>query len=177
MQFDMLERFVWVVLSNDGAALTRAGSPSRRATHQDRDLSRRGDLARRPGPLPGTPWPGRPRLPELQPLNAYFVHHFLESDVRAERCQQRIAGGEEGWCRTWGRHRALLLSRLRPVQHHCSAQRFRRPWRGPGTRRRWSLDQFASLQLPLNGTAIAGPYGPGHRRRDDSACVVRVRSE
>src|SRR6185436_8795744 len=46
-------------------------------------------------------------------------------------------------------HRALLLSRLRRLQHHCSAQRFRRRWRGPGARRRWSHDQFASLQLPL----------------------------
>jgi len=49
-------------------------------------------------------------------------------------------------------------------------------WRGSGARRRWSHDDFASVQLPLNATAIGGPHGPDHRRRANSACIVRVPS-
>ena len=71
-------------------------------------------------------------------------------------------------------HRALLLSRLRPVTAplFCTTLSPSVAW----SRRSATVESRPICQSAASdgATAIAGPHGPGHRPRADSACMVRV---
>ena len=69
---------------------------------------------------------------------------------------------------------ALLLSRLRPVTapFFCTTLSPSVAW----SRRSATVESRPICQsaASADATAIAGPHGPGHRPRADSACMVRV---
>ena len=71
-------------------------------------------------------------------------------------------------------HRALLLSRLRPVTAplFCTTLSPSVAW----SRRSATVESRPICQSAASdgATAIAGPHRPGHRPRADSACMVRV---
>ena len=64
---------------------------------------------------------------------------------------------------SWRSNRALLLSRRRPVQHHCFAQRVRDPRRDPGSWRKWESRPICQSAAPADRDGDRGCRCPGHR--------------